>query len=111
MESQRVQLLSHPLVAYLLRHKWNSSGRYVYYAGLALYAIFLFLLTRFVTSQPAPFNVPEIIKFSDNYHEVLANVTACESLVPYSCVLLVGVLVAPGDLTQWAFILYFTIIH
>jgi len=44
---ERVKLLSHPLVTYLLRYKWRSFGRYVYYGRLILYGIFLFFLTGY----------------------------------------------------------------
>ena len=44
---ERVNLLSHPLVTYLLRYKWRSFGRYVYYGRLILYGIFLFFLTGY----------------------------------------------------------------
>ena len=42
-----MKLLSHPLVTYLLRYKWRSFGRYVYYGRLILYGIFLFFLTGY----------------------------------------------------------------
>ena len=49
---QRQELLSHPLVRSLLRHKWNSHGRYVYYSFLAVYALLVGLLTAFVVLTP-----------------------------------------------------------
>ena len=48
VQSEREHLLSHPLVISLLRHKWNSYGRYVYYLSLLLYIVFLALFTGFV---------------------------------------------------------------
>ena len=53
---ERESLLKHPLVTFLLRHKWRSYGRYVYYASFAFYMIFLFFLTGYalVTSEKVP---------------------------------------------------------
>ena len=53
---ERVKLLSHPLVTYLLRYKWRSFGRYVYYGRLILYGIFLFFLTGYamLTTKSLP---------------------------------------------------------
>ncbi|VDO06302.1 unnamed protein product [Haemonchus placei] len=50
-------LLSHPLVQALLKHKWNSLGRYVYYFALGVYLLFLCTFTMYVTHTPPPFNV------------------------------------------------------
>ena len=51
-----MKLLSHPLVTYLLRYKWRSFGRGVYYSRLILYVIFLFFLTGYaiVTAKVLP---------------------------------------------------------
>ena len=56
---ERVKLLSHPLVTYLLRYKWRSFGRYVYYGRLILYGIFLFFLTGYAmhTTKSIPMTV------------------------------------------------------
>ena len=50
VRSERTKLLCHPLVTYLLRHKWNICGRYFYYSKLLLYAIFLMFLTGYALS-------------------------------------------------------------
>ncbi|CAJ0959300.1 unnamed protein product, partial [Mesorhabditis belari] len=55
--SERIQLLSHPLVVALLKYKWNHLGRYVYYSASFVYLIFLISLTTFLALIPAPFNV------------------------------------------------------
>jgi len=47
VQNERTKLLSHPLVTYLLRHKWRSCGRYVYYSKLLLYIIYLIFLTGY----------------------------------------------------------------
>ncbi|XP_031561478.1 transient receptor potential cation channel subfamily A member 1 homolog [Actinia tenebrosa] len=56
VNKERVKLLSHPLVTYLLRYKWKKFGRYVYYSKLILYCIFLFFLTGYalVTTKSMP---------------------------------------------------------
>ncbi|KIH43018.1 hypothetical protein ANCDUO_26988, partial [Ancylostoma duodenale] len=56
-DAENLSLLTHPLVLALLKYKWNSLGRYVYYLALIVYAVFLCLLTLFITYTPAPFNV------------------------------------------------------
>ena len=47
VENKREQLLSHPLVIFLLHYKWQKFGRLVYYFKLALFCIFLFFLTGY----------------------------------------------------------------
>ena len=56
VRKERVKLLSHPLVTYLLRYKWRSFGRYVYYGRLILYGIFLYFLTGYamLTTKSIP---------------------------------------------------------
>ncbi|EPB65067.1 hypothetical protein ANCCEY_15870, partial [Ancylostoma ceylanicum] len=56
-DAEKLSLLSHPLVFALLKYKWNSLGKYVYYLALMVYVAFLCLLTLFITYTPAPFNV------------------------------------------------------
>ncbi|CAJ0602435.1 unnamed protein product [Cylicocyclus nassatus] len=55
--AEKLKLLSHPLVIALIKHKWNSLGRYVYYLALMVYIVFMALFTLFITYTPAPFNV------------------------------------------------------
>ena len=57
VSEQRTQLLGHPLCMALVRNKWNSLGRYVYYGTLILYLLFVGLLTNFVLDTPAPYRV------------------------------------------------------
>eukprot|EP00794_Sanderia_malayensis_P000499 gene499-1145_t len=47
VRSQCTKLLCHPLVSCLLRHKWRSYGRYVYYTKLLLYVFYLMFLTGY----------------------------------------------------------------
>ena len=47
VENKREQLLSHPLVTFLLHYKWQKFGRFIYYFKLALVCIFLFFLTGY----------------------------------------------------------------
>lgn len=47
VQNERTKLLCHPLVTYLLRHKWRSCGRYVYYSKLLLYIIYLIFVTGY----------------------------------------------------------------
>ncbi|XP_066945557.1 transient receptor potential cation channel subfamily A member 1 homolog isoform X1 [Macrobrachium rosenbergii] len=41
-------LLSHPVCVALIRHKWDTCGRWVYYGNFTLYLIFLLSLTTYV---------------------------------------------------------------
>ncbi|XP_067947890.1 transient receptor potential cation channel subfamily A member 1 homolog isoform X2 [Watersipora subatra] len=54
VRSAREDLLAHPLVTSLLRHKWHTVGRYFYYFNLILYLVFLIFITGFALSLPAP---------------------------------------------------------
>ena len=54
VESERTELLTHPLVTSLLSQKWNSYGRIVFYTNLALYLIFVIFLTTFALVVPNP---------------------------------------------------------
>ncbi len=47
-------MLRHPLCLALVRHKWKSFGRYVYYGQLFLYLLFLFFLTSYLLMVPNP---------------------------------------------------------
>ncbi|CAD5117061.1 DgyrCDS5882 [Dimorphilus gyrociliatus] len=55
VESKQEDLLGHPLVTSLLRHKWNSFGRIVYYLNLLLYCVFLVFLTGYVVVAKPPY--------------------------------------------------------
>lgn len=55
VESKQEDLLGHPLVTSLLRHKWNSFGRIVYYLNLFFYCIFLLFLTGYIVVAKPPY--------------------------------------------------------
>ncbi|CAI4226496.1 unnamed protein product [Auanema sp. JU1783] len=55
--SEKITLLSHELVDELIKYKWNSVGRQVYYTALFFYMVFIMLYTIYVTHTPAPYNV------------------------------------------------------
>ena len=48
-------LLAHPLVTSLLRHKWDSFGRYLYYINLAIFSFFLAFLTGYILVARPPY--------------------------------------------------------
>lgn len=54
VESERTELLAHPLVTSLLDQKWKSHGQIVFYTNLALYFVFLVFLTVFALVLPNP---------------------------------------------------------
>ncbi|MPC17481.1 Transient receptor potential cation channel subfamily A member 1 [Portunus trituberculatus] len=45
---KRLNLLNHPVSISLVKHKWMSYGRFVYYSTLVFYSIFLTFLTGYV---------------------------------------------------------------
>jgi len=47
MKSKHPNLLKHPLVTSLLKSKWDSFGRKVFFTNLFLYSLFLTFLTAF----------------------------------------------------------------
>lgn len=53
VQNERTRLLCHPLVTYLLRHKWRACGRYVYYSKLLLFIIYLMCLTGYTLTVTA----------------------------------------------------------
>ncbi|XP_064648007.1 transient receptor potential cation channel subfamily A member 1 homolog isoform X2 [Lineus longissimus] len=77
--SKRKDLLAHPLVTALLRHKWNSYGRYFYYINLCFYLIFLTFLTMYIVLmvEIAPY------KFANNPDIDKYNGTQCERVQQY----------------------------
>lgn len=55
--SKREDLLAHPLVTALLRHKWTKFGRVFYYVNFFIYAVFLTFLTGYITSTVPPYQM------------------------------------------------------
>ena len=58
VQNRQKHLLKHPLCLGLLRHKWKSFGRYVFYFQFLLYCLFLASITTYTLLQldswPAP---------------------------------------------------------
>ncbi|XP_078341797.1 transient receptor potential cation channel subfamily A member 1 homolog isoform X2 [Crassostrea virginica] len=69
VNSKREDLLAHPLVNALLRHKWNSFGRTFYYMNFIIYAVFLVFLTGYVVSTDPPFKVYKALNISSGVSE------------------------------------------
>jgi len=55
--SSRLELLDHPLVTALRRHKWETFGRFFYYFSFIFYLVFLFFLTAYILVTPPPFEM------------------------------------------------------
>lgn len=53
-QQRRRDLLRHPLCLALVRHKWKTFGRYMYYGNLSFYSIFLTFLTIYILVAPNP---------------------------------------------------------
>lgn len=56
-------LLGHPLCMALVRHKWNTFGRYVYYSTLAMFLLFVGFLTEFLVNSPVPYSAKNLMGF------------------------------------------------
>ena len=54
----------------LVRHKWNTFGRYVYYTNLLLYVVFLLALSDYCILTPAPYSAKNIAEASAKYKSV-----------------------------------------
>lgn len=63
VESQRIELLNHPIVTKLLDHKWKSFGRTFYFVNMTTYLIFLVFLTAFGLISPTPNSTDCELKF------------------------------------------------
>ncbi|XP_072178739.1 uncharacterized protein [Diadema setosum] len=57
VSAQRTNLLSHPLVASLLNHKWSKVGRFFFWASLVFYFLFVAMLTGYVLVVPPSYYV------------------------------------------------------
>lgn len=71
--SEKLELLSHPLVSGLLRRKNHGKAMLIFYLQLIVYAIFLAFLTAFMTSSIPPY------KFATDY-PLVGNGSDCERL-------------------------------
>lgn len=86
---EREDLLDHPLARNLLKHKWRTYGRYVYYSVLLIYLLFLAALTAYVatarppyfTSQTTPLVLDEQLEKKDFCARVLENGTSAQRMV------------------------------
>ncbi|XP_068697924.1 transient receptor potential cation channel subfamily A member 1 homolog [Montipora foliosa] len=63
VEHKREQLLSHPLVTFLLDYKWQKFGRIIYYWKLSIFCLFLIFLTAYTVfwTENRPCNGTESI--------------------------------------------------
>ncbi|XP_013406001.1 transient receptor potential cation channel subfamily A member 1 homolog isoform X2 [Lingula anatina] len=55
VSSKREDLLSHPLVSSLLKHKWHKFGAAFYYINLIFYCVFLTFLTGYMLVHEPPY--------------------------------------------------------
>ena len=74
VESQRLELLSHPIVTKLLDHKWKSFGLPFYLVNMGTYLIFLACLTAFALVSPTPNSDDCKLKFKCNIHARLGEI-------------------------------------
>ncbi|XP_070568500.1 transient receptor potential cation channel subfamily A member 1 homolog [Ptychodera flava] len=52
---EQTSLLGHPVVKSLIRYKWKTYSRHVYYTGMIIYFIFVLFLTGYLLSTPPPY--------------------------------------------------------
>ena len=64
-------LLGHPLCMAMVRHKWISFGRYVYFLFLALFILFTVCLTEFLVSNVVPYSANHIFEECRTTNETL----------------------------------------
>ncbi|KAI6650877.1 Transient receptor potential cation channel [Oopsacas minuta] len=53
VDHARLDLLKHPLIRTMIRQKWKTHARYLYYGNLLIYVIFVLLLTLFTYIVPS----------------------------------------------------------
>ena len=58
VESERTELLKHPLVTSLLDYKWRKYTRYVYFGNVAVYFLYIAFLTAFALVVHSPLEIP-----------------------------------------------------
>lgn len=58
VESERTDLLKHPLVTSLLNQKWQRYGAWFYSINILVYVLFLIFLTAFALSIHSPLEDP-----------------------------------------------------
>ena len=67
--SQRTDLLGHPLCMALVRHKWNTFGRYAFYFNLFYYVAFVAVFTEYMQTSLHPYNRDHLISSSKNANQ------------------------------------------
>ena len=67
--SQRTNLLGHPLCMALVRHKWNTFGRYAFYFNLFYYIAFVAVFTEYMQTSLHPYNRDHLISSSRNANQ------------------------------------------
>ena len=84
VREQRPQLLGHPVCLALMRYKWKSVGRPLFYFNLILYLSFLTLLTVYTVGRL------NYRTFPGNSASKEDNMVGCKYLVLASVILLIG---------------------
>ena len=63
VDSERLELLKHPIVTNLLDYKWRKYGRTVYFIYFSTYLLLLVFLTAFGLWSPTPRSYDCELKF------------------------------------------------
>ena len=80
VQCNQEDLLDHPLVTSLLRHKWNKYGRYFYYGNLLIYILFMVFLTGYIVVTKPPFYYQQsvcktfFVRYSNNLNTIFSNI-------------------------------------
>ena len=76
VKEKRVNLLGHPLCMALVRHKWISFARRVYFLNLFLFLVFIIFVTEFMISSVVPYSANRIAKECERQkHLINENIT------------------------------------
>ena len=76
MKHGRQDLITHPLVVYLLDSKWTLFGRKIFYIKMSLYVFFLLFLTGYVILATQNSPEPEVVRHITS-ENITINVTTC----------------------------------
>ena len=86
VQNRQKHLLKHPLCLGLLRHKWRSFGKYVFYFQFLLYCLFLSSIIAYTMSMLQPDSWP-----APNFENIEVADTAATTVFRYLVFIFVGI--------------------
>ena len=76
-------LLVHDLCRKLLKIKWRTYGWFVFWTNLALYAVFLFVITYFMLTQRKQIVLPKSVVVGDDFDDIFEKTDSFNKVSPY----------------------------